>query len=93
MTSSLVNRSPRKIVVEALLSSRYNAAVRPTSWDDRIPGMDVIRTTSGEILKLQSSGGQSPPQAGYRLILADGEPTDGYRWTLYGITRPEAARC
>lgn len=58
---------------------------RPDSWDQRSEGIDIIRTTDGEVVKLLSDGMQSSPKPGWVLMLRNGDPADGMRWTLYGI--------
>jgi hypothetical protein len=92
---------PRRIQVGAVLSSRYGDARsqaevrasqwfvpelhRPLSWDERRAGVDVICTSSGEELKLVSSGMQSTPKPGWVLLLTSGSAEDGFSWTLYGL--------
>lgn len=78
---------PRKVEVLELVSSRYQSGKRPLSWDERAEGADVIKTKEGEVLKLVSEGGQSPPQQGWVLMLRDGDAARGYSWTLYGLSR------
>lgn len=78
---------PQQIEVAELISSRYQENERPDSWSERFEGFDVIRTTEGKVVKLLSSGGQSPPAKGWRLVLTSGEPERGYEWTLYGLPR------
>ena len=80
---------PRRVVVEKIISSRYPSAERPISWDQRGAGIDEVLTTSGERLGLLSSGGQSPPQPGWELLLtgeSSGLGASGVCWTLFGIT-------
>jgi len=76
--------------VAELVSSRYGVSdaptsARPMSWDDRVAGFDVIRTTDGHTLKLASDGQQSPPDKGWIILLSAGDLEQGYRWTLYGL--------
>ncbi len=80
-------RLPRRIVVKEVLSSRYPTGVRPESWDLRHEGAEFVRDTEGQTVKLWSDGQQSPPQKGWSLMLREGEPEAGYKWTLYGIER------
>lgn len=88
------SKLPKKIEVSALLSCRYDALYqggslavgdRPSSWDDRVEGQDIVKTADGEQLTLHSDGQQSPPVPGQVLILRDGSQSKGYTWTLYGI--------
>lgn len=79
---------PRRVVVADVVSSRYPAGTRPTSWDARRPGLDKIKTESGEHIELFSSGGQSTPKAGWELLLMEQHSQSGVHgvtWTLYGI--------
>ncbi len=68
-----------------LSESRGGATQRPLSWDERREGIDVIRTVSGETVKLYSSAMQSPPQPGWVVLITGGSGETGYTWTLYGI--------
>lgn len=82
---------PRRIIVADVLSSRYSAGQRPTSWDRRESGFDRIRSTEGEEIELYCTGGQSTPAAGWELLLTkeitipSGSPSKAFAWTLYGI--------
>lgn len=85
---------PRKVLVKALVSSRYDdlysshklvCGGRPESWDDRVAGTDIIKTEEGEQIILQSNGQQSPPIPGHVLMLQDGDSARGFSWTLYGL--------
>jgi|GEM_PF-1434729 len=81
---------PVRIRVSELVSSRYGrggdpADARPVSWDNRLAGVDVVKTETGLTLKLFSDGQQSPPQVGWVLLLGSGDSEQGYGWTLYGI--------
>jgi hypothetical protein len=58
---------------------------RPDNWDERHSGIDIIRTTDGEVLKLLSDGMQSTPKPGWVIMLLDGNHEQGFKWTLYGI--------
>jgi hypothetical protein len=88
-------RVPARFQVCELISSRYGAPVsgrgfscnpqRPLSWDERKEGVDVVRTLSGEEVKLYSSPMQSPPQPGWVVLITGGSGDTGYTWTLYGI--------
>lgn len=83
MTLSL----PRKVEVLSTVRSRYADGARPPSWDARCDGVDVVAVQGGEQLRLWSDGGQSTPKHGWVLMLTDGNPQDGYKWTLYGLAR------
>jgi hypothetical protein len=76
---------PAKVTVTKIVSSRYPNARRPESWDERKAGVDVIQAEEAGQLKLQSDGQQSPPREGWVIMLTDGNPSDGFRWTLYGM--------
>lgn len=93
MNTVAIASLPKKVQVKELISSRYDdlyeegvlpQGARPQVWDNRVAGTDVIRIEAGEELLLKSSGQQSPPQAGWTLMLTGGD-TDGYTWTLYGM--------
>lgn len=75
----------KRVTVKKVLSSRYSNSSRPQSWDDRKEGIDCIRTTSGEEIKLYSNGQQSTPKEGWVILLTDGSEDKGFSWTLYGI--------
>ena len=78
---------PFRVTVEEVISSRYSDHRRPSSWDERKAGLDIVRTTEGSVLRLLSDGGQSPPKSGWTLIVSEGEPEQGFRWTLFGMPR------
>jgi len=64
---------------------------RPDNWDERHSGVDVVRTSDGEVLKLLSDGMQSTPKPGWVIMLLDGNHEQGFRWTLYGIPSKDKA--
>lgn len=84
-----------KVQVAEVLTSRYDHAARtshdtltgyrPSEWQDRREGVDTVRTISGEILRLLSTGAQSVPKPGWVIVITGGSFEDGYSWTLYGI--------
>lgn len=76
---------PHRLEVTELVNSRYTNGSRPSSWDMRIGGIDLIRASDGNTYKLQSDGGQSPPQKDWVIILSGGDAQQGYHWTLYGL--------
>jgi hypothetical protein len=91
-------RHPARIEVAELICSRYGdepssccslqcdaAAERPLSWDERVAGVDLVKTVGGDSVKLQSSAMQSPPKPGWIVFLTGGDGERGYTWTLYGI--------
>lgn len=78
---------PKRICVEKIVSSRYSNKERPLSWDERTPGVDIVETSDGEVIKLKSDGGQSPPKQGWIVLLTAGTSESGYNWTLYGLAR------
>ena len=87
MSLAHVPYSPQRIEVAEVVSSRYADNVRPSSWDLRKPGVDLIRTSEGRTIKLASDGGQSPPQPGWVILLTGGDANAGLTWTLYGMPR------
>lgn len=82
---------PSKVVVKRLENSRYADNLRPAGWDQRTEGIDQIECAEFGSLRLLSDGSQSPPQAGWTLILTSGDEQAGYRWTLYGLSREQQA--
>jgi hypothetical protein len=75
----------RSIKVRKLLESRYPSAIRPMNWDDRIEGVDVVESDTGETVRLWSEGSQSPPQSGWTIVLRETSTPDKLRWTLFSI--------
>lgn len=87
-----------KVCVAEVVMSRYAAikgpsscgvqggGARPSSWDQRREGIDIIRGVGGETIKLKSSAMQSTPKSGWIIVLTGGTEHDGYSWTLYGIS-------
>lgn len=81
---------PKRVKISKIVSSRYGSGgIRPLSWDDRIDGVDIVKTTEGEELHLQSSGQQSTPQPSWEILLTSGDHSSGYKWTLYGMPRKQ----
>ncbi|MCB0353085.1 MAG: hypothetical protein KDD64_06150 [Bdellovibrionales bacterium] len=76
---------PFRVRVGKIISSRYSGDSRPANWDLRTPGIDVIESTDGHAIKLESDGQQSPPQPGWEILITGGSEESGYRWTLYGL--------
>ena len=76
---------PKRVIVSRVLESRYPEHRRPESWDERRAGTDVVLSSEQEQLKLWSDGGQSPPKAGWTIVLTDGSPAQGFKWTLYSV--------
>lgn len=82
---------PDKVVVRSLVQSRYGESDgraisdRPLAWDERLAGIDTVQLESGESIALNSDGQQSPPKAGWILLLTGGTAESGYTWTLYGM--------
>lgn len=85
MTHSTIEKLPCRIMIKEIVSSRYQDHKRPLSWDDRREGVDVVRSDDGREVRLFSDGGQSPPKPGWIILVNDGAPDIGYRWTLYGM--------
>ncbi len=90
---------PCTVQVCEVVSNRYGVAPRqgeaefglnrPLDWEARKEGVDVVTTLCGRTIPLRSGGGQSVPQAGWKVHLTGGNESEGYTWTLYGI--PPAA--
>jgi hypothetical protein len=78
---------PLTIRVEKILESRYPRHARPSSWDERRDGKDIVLTPDGKTITLWSDGQQSPPQPGWEIVLREYEPGVGYTWTLYGMNQ------
>ena len=85
---------PRRITVSEVLTARYQPGTKPSSWDSRVDGVDVIKTLDNEVIALDSLGAQSTPDKGWTLLLtqSSGETEQpkygklvGHKWTLYGI--------
>lgn len=78
---------PKKVTVSEIVSTRYKESKgkRLDSWDDRISGIDIIKSTHGDTIRLVSDGMQSTPQAGWSIMLTEGNNELGYKWTLHGI--------
>lgn len=91
---------PKRVRVKEILSSRYEPGQRPLRWNERRPGIEIVKTEQGETLELFSNGGQSTPNVGWEILLTgaaaalpeDGEKEKsqnneikGIAWTLYGI--------
>ena len=82
---------PFQVQVRKVVQSRYDGSGRPASWDNRRSGVDTVQTSDGQTLRLLSDGGQSVPTEGWVLMITGGDGQQGYRWTLYGIPRPETS--
>jgi hypothetical protein len=86
---------PARVQVVETVASRYprehgsgtGTEARPANWDSRKEGIDTVRISSGETVRLRSSAMQSPPRPGWILMLTGGTDAEGYSWTLYGISR------
>ena len=88
---------PVRLEITHLVSSRYDSGggsqskgARPADWDTRKEGVDVVLVSSGATVKLKSSAMQSPPKPGWVIMLNGGSETEGYTWTLYGISHSPA---
>ena len=84
----------KRIIVSEVLSSRYKPGRKPNSWDKRLDGFDVIKTTEDEVIALDSKGAQSSPDKGWNLLLSkdNGQKEiesfgllSSFDWTLYGL--------
>jgi hypothetical protein len=86
LPASRLTDSHGRLRVSEMLCSRYAGGERPLSWDDRKEGIDVVRAITGEEVRLKSTSMQSPPKPGWVILLTGGNASEGYSWTLYGIT-------
>jgi hypothetical protein len=73
--------------VQSVVKSRYLNLEKPPEWDQRIDGIDVVFTTDGAELKLYSSGMQSTPRPGWKILLRSKNESNEFSWTLYGFQR------
>lgn len=78
---------PRVVKIHSIVSSRYPENLRPSDWERRVQGLDVVIVEGGERLNLQSSGEQSPPQVGWEILLTEAAGNNSFKWTLYGLGR------
>lgn len=87
---------PKRVLVTEVITSRYVPGTKPQSWDKRVDGFDVVKTSDSEVFALASLGAQSTPATGWTLLITEqvGEtdlpklgimPT--HKWTLYGIAK------
>jgi hypothetical protein len=77
---------PAQVEVKSVVNGRYGSSLsRPLTWEDRLDGTDEVITTSGELIRLASSGQQSTPAPGWTIMLTGGQAHQGYTWTLYGL--------
>jgi len=88
---------PKKISIKEVVSSRYPEGERPTSWEERRAGLEVVKSEEGEIFNLYSNGGQSSPHPGWELLLVERvehapnssdsgkSSVPAYTWTLYAL--------
>lgn len=83
---------PARLEVLQLISSRYDSgegsghATRPSDWDERRGGVDIVKVSGGATVRLSSSPMQSPPKPGWVVMLTGGNENEGYTWTLYGLS-------
>jgi hypothetical protein len=94
-TAAIETETATRLSVIELVASRYDAieggmrqlgSERPLFWDDRKEGLDIVRSASGEEVRLHSTYMQSPPKPGWVIVLTGGDRESGFTWTLYGIT-------
>jgi hypothetical protein len=94
--TSTLDELPCCVVVSELIAGRYKgmegSLQRPLSWDERQSGNDIILTEDGMQLKLLSTGQQSSPVPGWKLLITGGSSDSGYTWTLYGMPATDIAR-
>ena len=84
----------KRITVSEILSSRYEPGKKPHSWDKRLDGFDIVKTTEDEIIALDSKGAQSSPDQGWNILLSkdNGQKEiekfgllSCFAWRLYGL--------
>lgn len=92
MESEALPQVPFRVRVKEVVSSRYPGHERPEKWDGRTSGVDVIQTTEGQKLRLESGGQQSPPQENWEILVTGGDNQQGFTWTLYGIPKGAKGR-
>lgn len=90
MDSISLPKLPARIIIQEIVESRYEDHCRPLSWDARCAGTDLVRAENGDVIRLHSDGGQSPPQPGWEILVRGGDSKAGYLWTLYGMVRSES---
>lgn len=73
------------ITISAVLNSRYGDEPRPSSWDARREGKDMVVDTRGTNYTLVSTGQQSTPQPGWTIVLNEQSDAGAWSWTLYGM--------
>ena len=83
----MISQLPFQVKVDRLVQSRYSNNERPDQWENRAEGVDTVIASDGQRVRLLSDGGQSPPQTGWTIILTEGTPNLGYRWTLYSYPK------
>lgn len=76
---------PKFIVVGKTVTSRYADCVRPQNWDQRIAGIEEVESIDGVRFVLNSEGGQSTPQPGWKIMLLSEHSEGAYSWTLQGF--------
>jgi len=89
MHSSTINAEthiPFRAVVTSIVSGKYNPGTKPLSWDDRRAGLDVVLSSKGEEIILDSRGDQSTPDTGWEILI-NGKTGKGFTWTLYGVQK------
>lgn len=80
-----------RVCVRRVLRERYPNGLRPLDWDARHDGIDEVEVSvlgkghSTMVIRLASTGQQSPPEVGWTILLFKGDQSSGYSWTLYGI--------
>ena len=85
MNFDSLDRLPSRIKVVGNVASRYPDHERPSSWDERVAGSDVVLDSESRRIHLLSDGGQSPPKPGWEILVTGGSVQSGYSWTLYSI--------
>ena len=74
------------VEVASLVFCRYgDSSERPRNWDKRKAGEDRIKLIDGSELSIYSEGGQSPPLAGWKIVIAKSSKEGLPSWTLYGL--------
>ena len=80
-------REPKLVIFNHALAQSLGLGFKKTSDNPSENSPTDIK--DGSTITLLSDGQQSPPKAGWVVLLYEGSEQDGYRWTLYGIKRAQ----
>ncbi|HMO17188.1 MAG TPA: hypothetical protein PKA63_03490 [Oligoflexia bacterium] len=75
--------------VRGIVKGRYLDGIKPSLWDKRVDGLDIVIDEDGETLCLYSTGDQSTPQPGWEILITGQRPDNPeyLEWTLYGVQK------